>query len=210
MKRLILVALAASAFSCTKAQVAAPLCAVLAQTIVGIIQQEFGQANCSLLLFDRESKDLRHLATAGSFTDQVKNKFVSLNEPGLIPQAIRTGLVVNTGDVRSIHDYLPTWEAARSEMTVPLKIGNEVIGVIDTQSDLPDAFNQNDERLMTIFAERVALALEHSRLYEQTEARVQQLAALRAPAQAILRRGTARPTTFTARADKLGEEATLS
>jgi len=47
MKRLIVAALAASTFSCTKAQVAAPLCAVLAQTIVGTSQGVADALKCS-------------------------------------------------------------------------------------------------------------------------------------------------------------------
>ena len=157
----------------------------LAQTIIGIIQQEFGQANCSLFLIQRDSNELQRLAAAGPYTDQVKNKTLTLDGPGLVPQAIRTGQTVNVGNVHTVPEYLPNWESSMSEMSVPLKIGNDVIGIIDTQSALPNAFDKQDESLMTIFAERAALALEHSRMYEQTEARVQQLAALRTVDMAI-------------------------
>jgi PAS domain S-box-containing protein len=157
----------------------------LAETIVGIIQREFGQANCSLLLVQRDSNQLQRLAAIGPYTEQVMSKTLTLDGPGLVPQAIRSGQTVNVGDVHTVQGYLPNWESAMSEMAVPLKIGNDVIGVIDTQSALPNAFNKQDEGLMTIFAERAALALEHSRLYEQTEGRVQQLAALRTVDMAI-------------------------
>jgi HD-GYP domain-containing protein (c-di-GMP phosphodiesterase class II) len=93
--------------------------------------------------------------------------------------------VVNVGDVHSATDYVQDWDLAQSELAIPLKIGSEVIGVIDVQSAQPDAFSPNDVRLMTIFAERAALALEHSRMYEQTKSRVQQLAALRTIDMAI-------------------------
>jgi PAS domain S-box-containing protein len=44
----------------------------LAQTIVGAVQQEFGQANCSLLVIHRDSNELQRLAAAGPYTEQVK------------------------------------------------------------------------------------------------------------------------------------------
>jgi HD-GYP domain-containing protein (c-di-GMP phosphodiesterase class II) len=93
--------------------------------------------------------------------------------------------VVNAGDVHSAPDYVQGWEAAQSELAIPLKIGNNAIGAIDIQSSKPDAFSPDDERLMTIFAERAALALEHSRLNAQTDSRMQQLIALRTVDMAI-------------------------
>ncbi len=157
----------------------------LAQKIVEIVQKEFGQANCSLLILHRDSNELLRLAAAGPYSDQIKNKKLTLDGPGLVPQAIRTGEKINVGDVRSIPGYLSNWEPARSELTIPLKIGNVVIGAIDVQSLQENAFGPDDERLMSIFSERAALALEHSRLNVQTEERMQQLLALRTIDMAI-------------------------
>ncbi len=157
----------------------------LAQSIVSVVQQEFGQANCSLLVVPRDSNELLRLAAAGPYTGQVKNKKLTLDGPGLVPQAIRTGATINEGNVRSASEYVSNWEAAQSEMAIPLKIGNHVVGVIDVQSSEPQAFSPDDERLMSIFAERAALVLEHSRLNAQTEKHMQQLLALRTIDMAI-------------------------
>jgi PAS domain S-box-containing protein len=157
----------------------------MARSIVAVVQQEFGQANCSLLVVSRDSKELHRLAAAGPYTGQVKNKRLTLDGPGLVPQAVRTGATINAGDVRSRPDYLSNWEAAQSELAIPLKIGNSVIGVIDVQSSKPQAFTPDDERLMSIFAERAALVLEHGRLNAQTETHIQQLLALRTIDMAI-------------------------
>ena len=157
----------------------------LAQSIVAVVQQEFGQANCSLLAVSRDSNELLRLAAAGPYTGQVKNKKLTLDGPGLVPQAIRAGATLNEGNVRAAPDYLPNWEAAQSELAIPLKIGNNVIGVIDVQSSELQGFSPDDERLMSIFAERAALVLEHSRLNTQTEKHMQQLLALRTIDMAI-------------------------
>jgi putative nucleotidyltransferase with HDIG domain len=157
----------------------------LAQSIVAVVQQEFGQANCSLLVVSRGSNELYRLAAAGPYTGQVKNKKLSLDGQGLVPQAIRTGATLNVGDVHSRPDYVSNWEAAQSELAIPLKIGNNVIGVIDIQSSEWQAFSPDDERLMSTFAERAALVLEHSRLNTQTEKHMQELQALRTIDMAI-------------------------
>jgi PAS domain S-box-containing protein len=157
----------------------------LAQAIVAVVQQEFGQANCSLLVVSRDSNELVRLAAAGPYTGQVKSKKLTLNGPGLVAQAIRMGVTINEGNVGSAPEYVSIWETAQSEMAIPLKIGNHVVGVIDVQSSEPQAFSPDDERLMSIFAERAALVLEHSRLNTQTEKHMQQLLALRTIDMAI-------------------------
>ena len=157
----------------------------LSQTIVTVLQDEFGQANCSVLLVQEGSSDLDRLAVAGPYTDRVSKTRLSLEGPGLVPQAMRTGQLINTPDVKVVPDYIPSWEAARSELAIPLKVGEQVIGAIDIQSVKPGAFNTDDERVMSVFAERAALALEHARLNAQTERRIQSLASLRTIDQAI-------------------------
>jgi PAS domain S-box-containing protein len=157
----------------------------LAQSIVAVVQQEFGQANCSLMVVSRNSNELVCLATAGPYSGQVKYSPMSLDGPGLATRSIRMREVVNVRDVRLEPDYVQGWEAARSELVIPLMVENTVIGVFDVQSSQPDSFSLDDERLMSIFAERAALVLEHSRLNAQTETHMQQLLALRTIDMAI-------------------------
>ncbi len=157
----------------------------LGQTIVNVILEEFGQSNCSLFLISEELNELKRVAVAGPYSEEVSRKVLTLDGAGLVPQAIRTGQVINTPDVQAIPAYLPAWEAAHSELTIPLKIGSQTIGAIDVQSAQADFFSADDERLMTIFAERAALALEHTRLFTKTERRMQNLVSLRTIDSAI-------------------------
>jgi PAS domain S-box-containing protein len=151
----------------------------LAQTILNIVLDEFGQSNCSLFLVENDSKKLTRVAAVGPYVDQVARVTFTVDGPGLVPTAIRNGQCINTRDVRTNPAYVPAWDMARSELTIPLKVGNQVIGAIDVQSVLAGFFSADDERLMGIFAERAALALEHARLYSQTERRLESLTALR-------------------------------
>ena len=151
----------------------------LARTIVELALQEFGHANCSVFLIRKGSKELNRLAVAGPYAEQVSKIVLTLEGKGQVSRAIQRGQVINTPDVRASSDYVPNWEMARSELTIPLKIEDQVIGAIDVQSAEPDAFKTDDERRMTIFAERAALALDRGRLNEELESRLQQLTSLR-------------------------------
>ena len=157
----------------------------LARTIVEIVLQEFGLANCSVFTSRPDSTELDRLAVGGPYADVVSKILLTLDGDGQVQQAIRFGRIINTPDVRASSAQPPRWDMARSELTLPLKIEDRVIGAIDIQSTEPDSFKPNDERLMSIFAERAALAIERGRLNEQLERRFQQLTSLRTIDMAI-------------------------
>jgi PAS domain S-box-containing protein len=157
----------------------------LATSIVDTVLKEFGHTNCSLIMVTKDSNELVRLAVGGLYIDQVKNKKLTRDGSGIVPQVISTGKLMNVGDVHAIPDFIPNWDEAQSELTIPLKIENEVIGVIDIQSSEKDAFNQGDGRVLSIFAERAALALEHGRLNEELKNHIHQLSALRTVDMAI-------------------------
>ncbi len=62
----------------------------------------------------------------------------------------------------------PDLPLTRSEMALPLQYGGTIIGAMDIQSTLPDAFSQDDILLFSILADQVAIAIMNNRLYEET------------------------------------------
>ena len=60
----------------------------------------------------------------------------------------------------------------KSTITIPLKLRDEVIGVLDIRSNNPNRqWNENEMALIQAIAERVSLALENARLFEETTRR---------------------------------------
>lgn len=54
-------------------------------------------------------------------------------------------------------------------MALPLKVENRTIGVLDVQSDQPQAFNENDIAIMQVLADQLGVAIERARLLQQVE-----------------------------------------
>ncbi len=144
----------------------APVLEEIAEIIVKTVLAEFGKSNCSILISEPGINEIMRIAVQGPYADEVSKGVLSLDGVGLVPRAMRTGKIINISDVREELDYVPNWKDARSELAIPLKRGDEVIGVIDVQSTELNAFDHDDERLMGIFAERAALAIENVRLFE--------------------------------------------
>ena len=55
----------------------------------------------------------------------------------------------------------------RSELVVPLLLQDRLIGVLDLESTKPQAFNAQNERMLSTLASYIAVALENARLYEE-------------------------------------------
>ena len=91
---------------------------------------------------------------------------------GLIGRCLREGRPVVSGDVQAEPDFLPvpeTIEVVRSELVVPLYVAGELWGVLNVEEIEPDAFHEDDVRLMETMADQAGSALRSASLYEQLE-----------------------------------------
>ena len=57
----------------------------------------------------------------------------------------------------------------RSELAVPIRFKDKIVGVLDVQSAKPGAFDQDDLFILQAVADQAAIAIENSRLYEQAQ-----------------------------------------
>ena len=89
---------------------------------------------------------------------QVKPLQESLDRPE-INSAVASGqLVIQTGE--------------NPALAIPLKVRDEIIGVLNISSNTPSrVWNENETAIVKAVAERVALALENARLFEETTRR---------------------------------------
>ena len=62
----------------------------------------------------------------------------------------------------------PDLPDTRSEMALPLRIGDNVIGALDVQSTQPNAFTDEDIAILSTLADQVAIAIENARLFSES------------------------------------------
>ena len=72
----------------------------------------------------------------------------------------------------------PDLPMTRSELALPLMVRNKVLGVLDIQSDKPQAFSMDDIDVLQTLADQVAVAIENARLLDESQAALSQLEAL--------------------------------
>ena len=89
----------------------------------------------------------------------------------------RKGVTVN--DVTQAPDHLPNplLPDTRSELAVPMIVGDNVIGVFDIQSEQVGRFTESDVNIQTTLAAQLATSIQNVRSFErsQKEAELQSL-----------------------------------
>lgn len=62
----------------------------------------------------------------------------------------------------------PDLPLTRSEIALPLEVGDQILGALDVQSTQPAAFNNDDVALLSTLANQVAVAIQNTRLFSET------------------------------------------
>jgi PAS domain S-box-containing protein len=142
--------------------------------IVTAIRDAFDYYSVLLMLVDRDAQRLTRHAFAGDDADLWPRDLSLAIGEGMMGQAAATGKIQLCGDVSTNPYYVKrAMETTKSELVVPIKCRQQVIGVLDLQCDELDAFDETDVMLMGTLADQVATAIENASLYEETQQRLQ-------------------------------------
>ncbi|MBW2303986.1 MAG: response regulator [Deltaproteobacteria bacterium] len=139
----------------------------LLSQVVTVIHDTFHYNSVLLLLVEDESGELVLKASAGKDTINLEGDIRVPFGKGLIGIAASTAKPQVSGNVDDDPRFF-RWgeEKTRSELSVPIKSGKKVIGVMDFQSHEPDAFDETDVMLMGILSDQIGVAIRNARLYE--------------------------------------------
>jgi sigma-B regulation protein RsbU (phosphoserine phosphatase) len=86
---------------------------------------------------------------------------------GVTGRVAQTGQGIIVSDVSENPDYIACRIETRSELAVPLKAGDNIIGAFNIESDKPHAYTQHDLELLNAFASLAAISIERGRLYNE-------------------------------------------
>ncbi|MEM6530175.1 MAG: GAF domain-containing protein [Chloroflexota bacterium] len=135
------------------------VCRAIAETVVNV----FGQTDCGVMLLDDTRTELIRWARAGDYDVQATAPLY-LDGDGLAVEAVRSGETIYAPDVDADHRYVPNEPRTRAELAIPLRLHDDIMGVLDLQSTEYHAFTHMDREALTVFADHAATAIENVRL----------------------------------------------
>ncbi len=150
--------------------------------VVNLITERLGYYYAAIFLLDpagqwAELKDAT--GEAGRVLKESKHR-LHVEGRNMVGAAIRTrrarvALDVGAEPVRFENPLLPY---TRSEIALPLIVGDRVLGALDVQSTAEAAFSEQDIETMQGMANQVAVALENARLFQDTRQSLQEMRAI--------------------------------
>ncbi len=146
----------------------------LLSQVVELIRHILGYYHVHVFLVDEVSKEAIFRAgsgEAGRLIEEQGGVRLRVGEQGIIGWVAGSGLPLLVNDVSQEPRYMPNdaLPATRSELAVPLKIGQRVIGILDVQSDELNAFDLDDVAILQALGDQVAIAINNARLFEELE-----------------------------------------
>jgi GAF domain-containing protein len=162
----------------TAAQVARDATAIqdvqqLLDETVHLVSDRFGFYHSGIFLLDRagEYAVLRAASSEGGQQMLARGHKLKVGEEGLVGYVTRRGeprIALDVGKDAVYFDN-PDLPMTRSEVALPLRARDEVIGALDVQSTEQGAFGSEDVAVLQTLADQVAVAISNARLFQQVE-----------------------------------------
>jgi sigma-B regulation protein RsbU (phosphoserine phosphatase) len=130
-----------------------------------------------VLMIDGDGVSLTHRFAIGYPPGLAENLKVPIGQ-GITGTAAKTGQPVRVSDVTQDPRYINAIDSVRSELAVPLMFRGKCVGVLDIQSRHPDYFTKDQQNILSVLANRLAVAVENARLFQQVRTQAEALLVL--------------------------------
>ena len=166
----------------------------IAEAMLRSMDEFFGFQHSMILLLDEGAEALSVLATHGYDEQGVGAKVkVGMGVIGMVAKRRKLMRMANLGMQRGYMQAirqqvsqsgdselqaevpLPGLADVESQVALPMLLEDELVGVFSVESRAVNIFDQADELLIGILANQAASALQHARLYQREQQRIQEL-----------------------------------
>jgi len=149
---------------------------VLMKEVVDLLQQSFHYYHVQVFLIDSQERDAVLRQGSGEIGTQLKNMGHSLLPgEGIVGHVAYTCKPFVTNDVDKVVFFVrnPLLPNTKSELAAPIKIEDEVLGVLDIQQIPPQQLTERDLQIASAVAEQLAVALQKANLYTNLQTALQ-------------------------------------
>lgn len=151
----------------------------LLDQVVELVRERFDLYYVGIFLVDERNEfAVLNAATGQAGKDMLaEGHRLSIGGTSMIGWSIahrKPRIALDTGQeaVRFNNPYLPR---TRSELALPIMLGKQVLGAMTVQSDLPNAFDENDITVLQSISDSLGSALQNSRLFQELQSSLDEI-----------------------------------
>jgi signal transduction histidine kinase len=153
---------------------------ILLPELVEKTRTGFGLSYVGVYLYDPQQEEL--IIEAGTRIEGGQNHPESKSlpistKPSLVAQVARErkARIINDIKKSSANFARPRLPGTRAEAAFPILVGDELVGVLDLQSEVAGRFQESETQIFSTLAEQIAIAVRNAQLYRQQEHVAQEL-----------------------------------
>ena len=151
----------------------------LLNRVVNLITTEFGYYYSAIYLVDQTGQwcELKEATgEAGKALKESKHR-VEIANTNIVGKAIKTRQAQITLDAGKSATQLknPLLPYTRSELVLPLFVGDQILGALDVHSSQEAAYNEQNVETLQNMANQVAISLDNARLFQETRQRLNEM-----------------------------------
>lgn len=139
----------------------------LLNLILDSLQETFHVHSSGILFLDESTNELYIRVARGYELLNGEKLRIKVGSEGITGHAARLHQALYVPDVTLDPRYIPGSAGTRSELAIPLRVGDRLLGVLDVQDAAPHAFSPATVRVLTQFADQAAIAIQNARLFQQ-------------------------------------------
>jgi len=148
----------------------------LLEDVVDLFQNNLQYDHVQVFLVDNETDGFVLRAGSGEIGRKLmESSYHAKAGTGIIGYVLETGASFYTNNVEEVVFFIknPLLSDIKSEMAVPVKINEKVVGVIDIQQTPPKQFTDRDLQLVNAVADQLSVALQKANLYNDLQVSLQ-------------------------------------
>jgi signal transduction histidine kinase/CheY-like chemotaxis protein len=152
----------------------------LDEVLASVIEESFNATratNGGIFLYNEQENALE-VRTLRGFSPETEARYAGYivhAGQGLVGRVLDTGESVLINDVTQEPDYQEVESRTRSELILPIKQGGLLLGALNLESPLVNAFSESDLRLLEAMADQSAVAITNARAYEAERQAVERI-----------------------------------
>jgi PAS domain S-box-containing protein len=151
------------------------------ERVVTLVKERFNYYHVQIFRFSPTADAMQLVASYGETGKKLLKAGHKLAiGQGVVGTAAASTQTTLATDVTQNRDWRPNpyLPNTKGEVAVPIKFQNEVLGILDVQSEYANSLTQDDVLLLENLAGQIAIAIENARLRDEMEIRLEEIESL--------------------------------